>query len=51
MTTVANVDKTELELKVKEMYREVATNPHGESFWIYREHRDLSAWYLHGVFA
>src|SRR5438552_819896 len=30
MTTVANVDKTELELKVKEMYREVATNPHGD---------------------
>jgi protein ImuB len=29
----------------------VATNPRGESFWIYREHRDLSAWYLHGVFA
>ena len=29
----------------------VATNPRGESFWIYREHRDLSAWFLHGVFA
>ena len=29
----------------------VATNARGESYWIYREHRDLSAWYLHGVFA
>lgn len=29
----------------------VATNERGESFWIYREHRDLDAWYLHGVFA
>jgi len=29
----------------------VAVNPRGETFWIYREHRDLSAWYLHGVFA
>ena len=29
----------------------VASNPRGESYWIYREHRDLSAWYLHGVFA
>jgi len=29
----------------------VATNPRGETFWVYREHRDLSAWYLHGVFA
>lgn len=29
----------------------VAANPRGETFWIYREHRDLSAWYLHGVFA
>ncbi len=29
----------------------VATNPRGEAFWIYREHRDLSAWYLHGLFA
>jgi len=29
----------------------VATNPRGESFWIYREHRDIAAWYLHGVFS
>jgi protein ImuB len=29
----------------------VATNPRGEAYWIYREHRDLSAWYLHGLFA
>ena len=29
----------------------VAQNPRGETFWIYREHRDPSAWYLHGVFA
>ena len=29
----------------------VAANPRGEAFWIYREHRDPGAWYLHGVFA
>ena len=29
----------------------VASNPRGETFWIYREHRDAQAWYLHGVFA
>ena len=29
----------------------VAANSRGESYWIYREHRDLSAWYLHGVFS
>jgi protein ImuB len=29
----------------------VATNPRGETFWIFREHRDPAAWYLHGVFA
>lgn len=29
----------------------VALNPQGEAFWIYREHRDLSSWYLHGVFS
>lgn len=29
----------------------VALNPNGEAFWIYREHRDLSSWYLHGAFA
>lgn len=28
----------------------VALNAQGEAFWIYREHRDLSSWYLHGVF-
>lgn len=29
----------------------VATNPRGESLWIFREHRDPRAWYLHGLFA
>ena len=29
----------------------VAGSARGESYWIFREHRDLSAWYLHGVFA
>jgi protein ImuB len=29
----------------------VASNPHGETYWIYREHRDPNAWYLHGVFS
>jgi protein ImuB len=29
----------------------VAANPRGETFWIYREHRDPAGWYLHGVFA
>jgi protein ImuB len=29
----------------------VAANPRGETFWIYREHRDAQGWYLHGVFA
>jgi protein ImuB len=29
----------------------VASNPRGEAFWIYREHRGAQAWYLHGVFA
>jgi protein ImuB len=29
----------------------VALNPRGEAFWIYREHRNLASWYLHGVFA
>jgi protein ImuB len=29
----------------------VATGVRGERYWIYREHRDPSAWYLHGVFA
>jgi protein ImuB len=29
----------------------VASNPHGETYWIFREHRDPAAWYLHGVFA
>jgi len=29
----------------------VARNPHGETFWIYREHRRSQHWYLHGVFA
>lgn len=29
----------------------VAVNPAGEALWIYREHRNPAAWYLHGVFA
>ena len=29
----------------------VATNARGEAYWIYREHRDLASWYLHGLFA
>ena len=29
----------------------VATNARGETFWVFREHRDPTAWYLHGVFA
>ena len=29
----------------------VATNARGEACWIYREHRDPAAWYLHGLFA
>ena len=29
----------------------VADNERGERYWIYREHRDPSTWYLHGVFA
>ena len=29
----------------------VAANARGETYWIFREHRDPSAWYLHGVFA
>jgi protein ImuB len=29
----------------------VARNARGETFWIFREHRDPGAWYLHGVFA
>ena len=29
----------------------VASNARGERYWIYREHRDPSSWYLHGVFA
>ena len=33
----------------RDYYR--AANARGETYWIYREHRDLGAWYLHGVFA
>ena len=29
----------------------VASNPRGETFWIFREHRDPGSWFLHGVFA
>jgi protein ImuB len=29
----------------------VASNPRGETFWIFREHHGAQSWYLHGVFA
>lgn len=29
----------------------VAANPLGETYWIYRERRDPSSWFVHGVFA
>ena len=29
----------------------VASNPNGETYWIYREHHDPNAWYMHGVFS
>jgi len=29
----------------------VATSVRGEAYWIFREHRNLDAWYLHGLFA
>ena len=29
----------------------VATNPAGETYWIFREHHDAQAWYMHGVFS
>jgi protein ImuB len=29
----------------------VATNAHGEKYWVFREHREPMAWYVHGVFA
>jgi protein ImuB len=29
----------------------VATNPVGETYWVYRERRDPGAWFVHGVFA
>lgn len=29
----------------------VAANRRGEVLWVFREHRDPDAWYLHGVFA
>jgi protein ImuB len=29
----------------------VARNPHGETLWIYREHRREAPWYLQGIFA
>lgn len=28
-----------------------ARNPHGATFWIYRDHRAGDNWYLHGIFA
>jgi protein ImuB len=29
----------------------VATSQRGEAYWVFREHRNLEAWYLHGLFA
>ncbi|HUP30706.1 MAG TPA: hypothetical protein VM122_11070, partial [Usitatibacter sp.] len=29
----------------------VAMSERGEAYWVFREHRDLEAWYLHGLFA
>jgi protein ImuB len=29
----------------------VAANPGGETYWVYRDHRDPAAWYVHGVFS
>ncbi|MBI4195131.1 MAG: DNA polymerase Y family protein [Betaproteobacteria bacterium] len=29
----------------------VARNPHGETLWVYRDHRSAAGWYLHGIFA
>ena len=29
----------------------VAANPNGETYWIFREHRNPDAWYMHGVFS
>ena len=29
----------------------VASNPRGETFWVFREHHGAQSWYLHGVFA
>lgn len=29
----------------------VATNGRGEAFWVFREHREPGAWFLHGLFA
>jgi protein ImuB len=29
----------------------MATNARGECYWIFREHHDPAAWYLHGIFA
>jgi protein ImuB len=29
----------------------IAANRRGECWWVFREHRDPHAWYLHGVFA
>jgi protein ImuB len=29
----------------------VASNARGETYWIFREHRDRQSWFVHGVFA
>ncbi len=29
----------------------VASNRNGEAYWVFREHRDPQAWYVHGIFA
>jgi protein ImuB len=37
----------------EEVHRDyyVAASGRGEAYWIFREHRDPDAWYLHGMFA
>ena len=29
----------------------VGRNPHGETMWLYQDHRDLTNWHLHGYFS
>ena len=35
------------------VYRDyfVGRNPHGETMWLYRDHRDPTCWHLHGYFS